>query len=170
MGAVGIENLSSSPDVASGIIGGSVTVSTTDDSLSVEVFPSAQGPFHDLTAFDGALDYAGASGATDSVSGADVSASATVPPPASALQLFIGGQQIFLALGATTFPVVEGQETEAVTETANANALVKLTYDYTPASGVPEPGTLALGTIGIAYLLGIRRWRANRTGAAGRLA
>lgn len=130
----------------------------------------AQGPEHDFTAFDGALDYAGTSGATDSVSGADVSASASAPPPASALQLFIGGQQIFLTLSATTFPVAEGEETESVTETANANALVKLTYDYTPASSVPEPGTLALGTIGVAGILGIRRRRANRTSSAARLA
>jgi hypothetical protein len=161
-GTVGIENVSSSPDVASGVIAGSVTVSTLGNLLSVEVFPSAQGPMHDFAPFDGALDYAGASGATDSVSGAGVSASAAAPPPASALGLFIGSQPIFLTLTATSFPLAEGQETESVTETANAHALVSLTYDYRPASSVPEPGTLALGTIGFACMLGIRRWRASR--------
>jgi len=169
-GTVGIENVSSSPDVAAGIIGGSVTISTTDNLLSAEVFPEALGPTHDFTAFDGTLDYAGTSGATDSVTGPDVCASATAPPPASALQLFIGSETIFLTLSATTFPIDEGQETESVTETANANALVKLTYDYTPASSVPEPRTLALVTIGIACILGIRRWPARPVPLRRRLA
>jgi hypothetical protein len=161
-GTVGIENVSGSPDVASGIIAGSLTVSTTDHSLSVGVSPDAPGPTHDFTAFDGALDYAGTSGATDSVSGADASASAAAPPPASALASFIGSEPIFLTLSATTFPVAEGLETESVTETANASALVKLTYNYTPAASVPEPGTLALGMVGIACLLGLGGWRSKR--------
>jgi hypothetical protein len=162
-GTVGIENESGSPDVASGVIGGSVTVSTLGDLLSVEVFPDAVGPTHDFAPFDGALDYAGASGATDSVSGADVSASAAAPPPASALSLFIGSQPIFLTLTATSLPLAEGQEMESVTETANALTLVSLTYDYRPASSVPEHVTLALGTIGFSCMLGLGRWRASRT-------
>ena len=161
-GTVGIENESGSPDVASGVIAGSVTISTSGNLLSVEVFPDAQGPTHDFAPFDGVLDYAGASGATDSVSGADVSASAAAPPPASALSLFIGSQPIFLTLTATSFPLAEGREMESVTETASAHALVSLTYDYRPASSVPEPGTLALGTIGFASMLGLGRWRGSR--------
>lgn len=161
-GTVGIENVSGSPDVASGIIAGSVTVSTTGNLLSFEVFPDAQGPTHDLAPFDGALDYAGASGATDFVVCANASARAAAPPPASALALFIGSEPIFLTLTATTFPVAEGLETESVTETANASALVKLTYDYTPALSVPEPGTLVLGMVGVAGILGLRRRRSNR--------
>jgi hypothetical protein len=163
-GTVGIENLSASPDVASGIIAGSVIVSTTGGSFSVEVSPSAQGPVHDLTAFDGVLDYAGTSGATDSVSGAFASASAVAPPPASALELFTGDQQIFLSLTASTFPIVSGLETEAVTETANANATVGLTYVYAP---VPEPRTVALTVIGVAFLVG-SGWR--RSARIGKLA
>ncbi len=152
-GTVGIENLSASSDVAGGIIGGSVTVSTTDGSLSVQVSPSAQGPVHDLTAFDGTRDYAGTSGATDSVSGADASASAVAPPPTSALQLFTGSQQLFLTMAASTFPIVSGLETESVTETANAKATVELTYAYTPATSVPEPKTVVLTAIGVAFLV-----------------
>ena len=161
-GTVGVENLSGSPDVATGIIAGSVTVSTTGDTFSVEVFPSAAGLQHDLAPYDGVLDYSGASGATDTVAGSDSSASGSAPPPAAALQLFIGTGQIFLSLGASTFPIVQGLETELATETANASATVELTYDYTPAQSVPEPRTLALGMIGVAGLLGMRRWRASR--------
>jgi hypothetical protein len=117
---------------------------------------------HDLAPYDGVLDYSGASGATDTVAGSDSSASGSAPPPAAALQLFIGTGQIFLSLGASTFPIVQGLETESATETANASATVELTYDYTPAQSVPEPRTLALGMIGVAGLLGMRRWRASR--------
>ncbi len=165
-GTVGIENVSGSPDVATGFIAGSVTVSTTGNLLSVEVFPSAAGLQHDLAPYDGETDYSGTSGATDSVSGQDASASVTAPPPTSALQLFIGTGQIFLSLGASTFPIVQGLETESATETANASAMVQLTYDYTPVQSVPEPRTLVLGTIGLAWILGIRRWRTSRTGSS----
>ena len=98
----------------------------------------------------------------NSVSGADASASAAAPPPASALASFIGSEPIFLTLSATTFPVAEGLETQSVTETANASALVKLTYNYTPAASVPSRGTLALGMVGIACLLGLGGWRSKR--------
>jgi hypothetical protein len=166
-GTVGIENLSASPDVASGIIAGSVTVSTTGGSISVEVFPSAPGPVHDLTAFDGTRDYAGTSGATDSVSGADASASTVAPPPTSALDLFTGDQQLFLTLTASTFPIVSGLETESVTETANAKATVELTYAYAPTTSVPEPKTIVLTAIGVAFLVG-SGWR--RGSGVGKLA
>lgn len=43
-GTVGIENVSNAPDVANGVIVGSVTVATNDNSLVAEVFPSAVGP------------------------------------------------------------------------------------------------------------------------------
>jgi hypothetical protein len=42
----------------------------------------------------------------------------------SALQSFIGDRQIFLALTATSFPIVE---TESATEMANAHLTVTLT-------------------------------------------
>jgi hypothetical protein len=159
-GTVGVENLSSVPDVAAGIIAGTVTVATNGDTLSVEVFPSAVGPTHHLTAFDGTLDYAGTSGATDSVSGAMVTGSVTGPPPDSVLQLFTGSNDIFLTLTATSFPLVEGMETESVTETANATARVTLAYDYTP---VPDPGMLPLLAAGLAGLAWIRHRRAGRS-------
>ena len=60
-GTVGIENISTLPDVAHGIIAGTVSAATSDASLSAEVFPSAVGPSHDFTAFDGTLDFAGTS-------------------------------------------------------------------------------------------------------------
>ena len=41
-------------------------------------------------------------------------------------------------------------ESESVRETANAIAMVQLTYDYTPA---PEPATTALLVFGLAALL-----------------
>ena len=150
-GSVEVTNTSAVEDHAAGIIAGSVSVYTSGNLVSVEVFPSAQGPTHDLAP--------GAS-ATDSVSGPDQSATASAPPPASALPLFIGDEQIFLTLDATSFPLVQGLESESVSDTANAHATVTLTYDYTPASSVPEPGTFALGTIGFAWLLGMSHWSA----------
>ena len=53
-------------------------------------------------------------------------------------------------LTATTFPLAEAMQIESVTETANANATIGLTYDYTPA---PEPGTVALSALGILVIL-----------------
>lgn len=155
-GKVGIENLSNVPDVASGVIAGSVTVATNDNSVVAEVFPSAAGPTHDLSAFDGQLDFAGTSGATDSVSGTPFGT--TVIAPASALALFNGNDQILLTLTANTFALAAGKEREAVEETANGNATVQLTYSYTP---VPEPGTFALLIIGTVAFL---RLRCNTSG------
>jgi hypothetical protein len=161
-GTVGVENLSAVPDKAGGIIAGSVTISNTSGSLFAEVFPSAFQPIHNLTAFDGTLDYGGTSGATDSVSGTTVTTTATAPPPASVLQDFSGTNQIFLTLIAKTFPLVQGMETESVSETANATATVTLTYDYTPASAVPEPATALLLAPGLSGLLWIYRRRVSR--------
>lgn len=143
-GTVGVENLSNAPDVAAGIIAGSVMVADNGGAFVAEVFPVAAGPSHDFTPFDGTLDYAGTSGATDSVNGAPVSTSVTAPPPAPVLSEFSGTGSIFLSLAASTFPIVQGMETESVTETANAHATVQLTYTYTPASAVPEPATMAM--------------------------
>lgn len=155
-GTVGIENLSNVADVAAGVIAGSVTVATSDNSLSAEVFPSATGPTHNLSPFDGIEDYGGTSGATDSVSGAPASTSVSAPP-AAVLPQFTGTGQIFLGLTASTFPLVEGRERESAVETANATATVQLTYDYTPAPSVPEPGTAALLGIGVILLAALRR-------------
>lgn len=147
-GTVGIENTSNVPDMASGIIAGSVTVATSDDLLLAAVSPSAVGPTHDFSSFDGIRDFAGTSGATDSVSDAPVET--TVIAPVSELPLFTGDSQTFLTLTASTFPVAEGRETEAVEEIANGNATVQLTYTYTP---VPEPASVALLILGtVAFL------------------
>jgi hypothetical protein len=89
-----------------------------------------------------------------------ITGSVTGPPPDSVLQLFTGSNDIFLTLTATSFPLVEGIETESVTETANATALVTLAYNYTP---VPEPGTLPLLAAGLAGLVWIRHRRASRS-------
>lgn len=142
-GTVGVENLSGVPDKAAGIIAGSVTIANNGSSLTTEVFPSAMGPTHDLTAFDGVLNYAGTSGFTDSVSGATVAAIMSTPL-ASVLQSFDGTSEIFLTLTAKTFPLVQGMENESATETANATASVQLTYNYTPVVAAPEPAKLAI--------------------------
>jgi hypothetical protein len=156
-GSVGIENVSNSPDVAHGIIAGTVTAATSDASLLVEVSPSAAGPSHDFTAFDGTLDFAGTSGATDMVTGAPATGSASVPPPPTALSQFIGAGEIFLTLTATSFPVAEGHETESVTETADAHTTDVLIYSYTPFA-VGEPASAGILMVG---LLGLWRRRKN---------
>ena len=155
-GTVGVENLSDVPDVATGIIAGSVIVETNNGSLSAEVFPSADGPTLNLAAFDGSIDFSGPSGATDPASGPAAGASASGSTP-QVLSLFSGPGQIFLTLTASTFPIVEGRETEAVEETASATANVVLTYDYAAA---PEPGTVALLAAGLVVLL----WAGRRRG------
>ncbi|MGA7414702.1 MAG: choice-of-anchor E domain-containing protein [Bryobacteraceae bacterium] len=161
-GTVGVENVSGVPDMAAGIIGGSVTIANNGGSLFAQVFPSAFGAVHSLTAFDGTLDYGGTSGATDSVSGATATTSVTTTT-APALQAFTGTNEVFLTLTAKTFPIVQGMETESVTETANASATVKLTYDYTPAAAAPEPATVLLLSAGMAGLSWVcRRGRDRR--------
>jgi len=153
-GTVGIENVSNAPDVASGIIAGSILVATTGQALLAEVFPQAAGPTHDFTAFDHTLDYGGTSGATDAVTGLALTATASAPPPAQVLQDFTGASDLFLTLAATSFPVAQGRETEDVIETANASATVQLTYDYTEA---PEPATFLLLVAAFAGLCWIGR-------------
>lgn len=157
-GTIGIENVSSSPDVAHGIIAGTVTAATSDASLSVVVNPSAAGPSHDFTAFDGILDFAGTSGATDMVTGTPATGSTTAPPPVAALAEFIGGGEIFLTLTATSFPIAEGRETESVTETADAHTTDVLTYRYTPFA-VGEPASASILMVGLFGL-----WRRRRGG------
>ncbi len=125
---------------------------------SNSAFPSAFGPIHNFTAFDGTLDHAGTSGATDSVSGA-TSTTSVAATTTSALQSFTGNSEIFLTLTAKTFPIVQGMETESVTETADATASVTLTYDYTPAAAVPEPATAPLLAMGASGFLWIYRKR-----------
>ena len=157
-GTVGVENLSGNPDMAEGVIAGSVTIANNGGSLTAEVFPSAISPLRDLSAFDGVLDYAGTSGFTDSVSGATATTSA-ISAMSPVLESFSGSSEIFLTLTAKSFPLVEGMETEAAEETANASATVQLTYDYTPVAPVPEPETVALLAIGIPGTLSIYRRR-----------
>ncbi len=148
--------------VARGIISESVTIENNGGSLSAEVFPSAYGPLHDFTAFDGVLDFAGTSGATDTVSGATVQAS-TTGPTAQVLESFSGNSEIFLTLSASTFPLVQGMDNEAVEDTANGTANVTLTYDYTPVAATPEPAAMSLLAVGLGGLLWIcyRRRRAR---------
>jgi hypothetical protein len=158
-GTVGIENTSNQPDVAKGIIGGSVFITSSDGVISITVNPAAIGPIHNLGPFDGVVDFAGSSGATDSVSSAPLTASQTVNR-SSELAAFSGTGQVFLTLGATSFPVVEGQQTEAATETANATGALTLTYDYVPRA-VPAPSGLPLLALS-AVVLGVAQRRLRR--------
>jgi hypothetical protein len=158
-GTVGIENLSNAPDQAAGIITGSISVATTGQLLAAQVFPAATGPIHNFTAFDGVIDFAGSSGATDSVSGSPVATSVTALASSPAIPLFTGPGQIFLTLTATSFPIAQGMQREAVEETANATGIVQLTYSYTAVSATPEPGTLALLGCGVLALPWLRRRR-----------
>ena len=158
-GSVSIENLSSSPDMAQGIIGGNVLVENNDQSLFVQVFPSASGPLHDLAPYDQQINFAPPSGATDSVTGSPQSASTTVTGPASLFQMLTGTGQIFLTLSASSFPIAEGQQTESVEETANALSTVELTYDFTPgAAAAPEPSARTMLATGLmALTLALRK-------------
>ncbi|HKD09515.1 MAG TPA: choice-of-anchor E domain-containing protein [Bryobacteraceae bacterium] len=158
-GTVGIENLSNAPDQAAGIIAGTISVATPGQLLAAQVSPSAAGPTHNFTPFDGTLDFAGSSGATDSVSGSPVATSVTALASSPAIPLFLGPGQIFLTLTATSFPIAQGLRQEAVEDTANATGVVQLTYSYTPASATPEPGTMALLVCGVIALPSLRRRR-----------
>ncbi len=154
-GSIGIENLSASPDVANGIVFGSVTASTNNSLFSVEVFTSMTGPVHHLTAFDGAVDFAGTSGATDTVVGSSVTGSATAPPPTAVLPEFIGTAPIDLSLIATALPVVTGLETEEIVDTADAHTTDVLTYRYTSVA-IAEPAGWTIVAAGLLGLFGLR--------------
>jgi hypothetical protein len=127
--------------------------------LEAQVFPSAAGPLHNFTAFDGTLDFAGSSGATDSVSGSPLATSVTALASSPAIPLFTGPGQIFLTLTATSFPIAQGMQRETVEETANATGIVQLTYNYTAVSPTPEPATMALLACGVIALPWLRRRR-----------
>ena len=148
--------------MATGIIAGSVTVSTTGDTFSVEVFPSAAGLQHDLAPYDGVLDYSGASGATDTVAGLDSSASGSAPPPAAALQLFIGTGQIFFVARRKHISHCSGSRNGIGDRNRERQRNGRI--DLRLHAGAERAGaaTLALGMIGLAGLLGMRRWRASR--------
>ncbi|WP_346288290.1 choice-of-anchor E domain-containing protein [Zoogloea sp.] len=108
-----------------------------------------------VEAFDGQVDYGGASGARiGPLSANNASALALL----TGLADFIGAGQFAIDAQAFSSPTARGDGQLAADIVSEVTGWISVSYDYTPAArGVPEPGSMALVGVGVLGLGAMRR-------------
>lgn len=150
-----LESLDAAPSIVTATSAGTITLKRPDNSTLVAVLPSAT-QIRNFSAFDGAIDFGGTSGANFGPVVASASNSFTSPPPISDLALFTGVGNILLPVFATANSTATGSGNLLTLIRTQAGADVSVTYDYTPRNNnVPEPGAVAFLATGAISGLGV---------------
>ncbi len=138
-GTIALENLTASPATLEASLAATVTVARPAGTLIASATPTVT-QSDDLAAFDGALDHAGASGATHAITGdEDASVELAAAPD---LALFTGTTPITLptsGTGGSTGPT--GPDADAVLTTL-VGAQVTVAYTYVTDTRPPDPPTI----------------------------
>lgn len=164
-GTVSGSGRAESLDAASSIVTlslSSILTLTRPDGSTIVVTNPVFSNGYAVSAFDGALDFAGGSGASTGPVSSSHSES-FVSGSASDIGLFAqaGGGTISLGLGATGVSNGSGAGNLITQFATSAGGAVKVSYDYTVATPVPEPETYAM-LLGGLGLLGLVRRRAAK--------
>ncbi|WP_229256232.1 choice-of-anchor E domain-containing protein [Duganella fentianensis] len=138
---------------------------TRPDGTTIVVTNPVFSNAYSLTAFDGAIDFAGTSGAaTGAVSSSHTETKISTSASDFALFSQAGGGSLTLSLRAAGLSNASGAGNLISQFNTEAGGNLKVTYDYTAAAPVPEPETYAM-LIGGLGLLGLVRRRAAKQAA-----
>lgn len=163
-GAVRLENQSSSPRTITTFMGATLTLRRPDDAILLILSPRVN-TSDNLGAFDGTMDFAGASGVVHNNLFDDQSGSTTIVRPSGDLLQFVGPGTFTLQLSSVSNSGDSGGG--ALTDILNAMASARVTVISTysglisppPLSAVPEPSSFALLGIGGGFTLLFGHWR-----------
>jgi len=138
VGDIQFENVNSAPDTVTAMLQARIDLNRPDNSLLVSTLPTVS-VTDTVAAFDGVVDFGGASGRTFlNLAGADTD-STSFPPPASDLALFTGPGSIDLPLTATGLSNATGGSNVFSAFNTSASATVTVTYSYVPSTAI-RPG------------------------------
>lgn len=149
-GDASYESLDAAPATVTLELAAEIELQRPDNSVLVAALPLVQ-TVENAAAHDGNIDFDGPSGSTfDNLSG-DQTEMATLGPPVlpSDLAIFVGFGSISLPVEASGASQGSGAGNLLLQFHTSASADVAVTYNYT----VPEPGSLALLTLGALGLL-----------------
>ena len=153
------ESLDAQPATVTLDLAGEIKLQRPDMSVLVTTNPVVSSVFN-LAAFDGTIDFAGASGVdTGSVSASASDALTSTSAADFLLFSAAGGGVINMPVLAAGLSTGSGAGNLVTQFTTLAGANVTVTYNYTdaPTSSVPEPGTLAMAGLGLLGLGAMRR-------------
>ena len=160
-GSVGVENLGTAARTISTTLSATLTLTRPDASTLLITTPTAS-TSDDLAAFDGIMDFGGASGRTHNNLFGDLMTSLTGPTSAADLALFSAPGTIALSLtGVSTSTDIGGANVLTSFDTS-ASASIVVVYNYLAAPNpltVPEPSSLAVVGVGAGCVLLFGHWR-----------
>lgn len=158
-GTIKVENLDAQQAKVFATLQTTLTLTRPDDSTIVVSIPVALETFN-LAAFDGSIDFAGASGSSSEGLTSMVIETVVSPPPNSDLSLFTGPGTISLPLASVGTSSASGAGNLVTQFSTMAGAEVSIKYEYV---AVPEPSSVALMGLGGFGLMAMARRRYGRS-------